>query len=363
MGRRSTRSESLRPLISVLAVLFITLSLLSSSAVAPQQTYADGEDGNTAPSTTCVINFTDVTGADYFYEPVQSLYCKGAVAGYSDNTFHPYDPTTRGQLSKIIVLATGLPLDTNGGPHFSDVLPDSPFYNFIETAYSHGLISGYDDGTFRPGNLITRGQLTKVVVTAKGWPLVTPATPTFEDVPPYSAYFSYIETAVQHQIISGHSDGTFGLGDSATRGQICKIIYAATVLPFSLTTEEQQTVDLINQGRAAMGLGALRVNSALTRSARRHSDDIGPRGLCQHIGTDNSSPWDRIAQAGYNGSATGEVVGCGYNSAQNVVGAWWNSPDHFAILTNPDSNDIGCGWWIGPNGYGWQTCDTGYSDH
>src|SRR4051812_46165245 len=100
MGRRSVRPASLHTLISVLLALCITLSLLSSGSIAPSQVYADGEDGDitsstpSAPSTTCVVNFTDVTGADYFHDAVQSLYCKGAVAGYNDSTFHPYDSTT-----------------------------------------------------------------------------------------------------------------------------------------------------------------------------------------------------------------------------------------------------------------------------
>src|SRR4051794_27273738 len=110
MGGHSTRSKSLYPFISVLTALAVLFSLLSSGTIAPQQVYADEKDGNTtaAGTPTCVISFTDVAGADYFYEPVQSLYCKGAVAGYNDNTFHPYDSTTRGQLSKIIILATGI---------------------------------------------------------------------------------------------------------------------------------------------------------------------------------------------------------------------------------------------------------------
>ena len=92
---------------------------------------------------------------------------RGAISGYSDGSFRPYLNTTRGQLSKIIVLAMGWPLNTWGGPHFRDVAPDNPFYAFIETAYSRGVISGYSDGTFRWGANITRAQLAKVVVVAR----------------------------------------------------------------------------------------------------------------------------------------------------------------------------------------------------
>jgi 5'-nucleotidase / UDP-sugar diphosphatase len=48
-------------------------------------------------------------------------------------------------------------------PTFSDVPLGSTFYNYIETAYANGIISGYADGTFKPYNDATRGQVTKIV--------------------------------------------------------------------------------------------------------------------------------------------------------------------------------------------------------
>ena len=69
---------------------------------------------------------------------MQYLTCRGAISGYSDNTFRPYNDTTRGQLTKIVVIAEGFPIDTTGGPHFTDVPTTNPFYVFIETAYNRG---------------------------------------------------------------------------------------------------------------------------------------------------------------------------------------------------------------------------------
>jgi hypothetical protein len=113
--------------------------------------------------TPCSINFSDVHPDDYFYEAVRYLYCAGVISGYPDNTFRPYNNTTRAQLCKIVVLAEGWPIDTSGGPHFSDVPPNHTFYGYIETSFNHGIISGYADGTFRPYNNATRGQICKIV--------------------------------------------------------------------------------------------------------------------------------------------------------------------------------------------------------
>jgi hypothetical protein len=168
---------------------------------------------------------------DYFYTPVLYLACRGVISGYSDGTFRPFNNTTRAQLSKIIVLAEGWQLDCPQPGHFSDVPPDNPFYCYIETAYAHQIISGYLDGTFRWGNNVTRGQLSKIVVLAEGWVDDCPTPGHFSDVPPSDPFFCFAETAFNHGIISGYADGTFRPGNSATRGQISKIVYQAITGP------------------------------------------------------------------------------------------------------------------------------------
>ena len=180
----------------------------------------------TATPATCT-GFTDVHPTDYFYAAVQYLAAHGVIAGYADCTFRPYTATTRGQLAKIIVGAEGWTLDASGGPHFRDVPTTNPFYAFVETAYHHGVISGYSDGTFRWGANVTRGQLSKIVVMAADWAIDTSGGPHFRDVPPSNPFYGFVETAYHHNIISGYADGTFRVGASATRGQIAKIVYGA----------------------------------------------------------------------------------------------------------------------------------------
>ena len=122
---------------------------------------------------------------------------------------------------------------------FADVPLSIPFYQVIETAAAHGIVSGYTCGGpgepcdarrrpyFRPYADVTRGQLSKIAVNAAGWPLQTPATPTFSDVAPASAFYSFVETAVCHGVVSGYADGAFRPSANATRGQISKIVSLA----------------------------------------------------------------------------------------------------------------------------------------
>ena len=177
------------------------------------------------------MSFSDVVPSDYFYISVIYLACHGVISGYLDGTFRPYNDTTRGQLSKIVVLAEGWPLECPSPGHFTDVPPSDPFFCYIETAYAHQIISGYSDNTFRPGNNVTRAQLCKIIVLAQQWAIDTTGGPHFTDVLPTSIFYCFVETAYNFGVISGYADGTFRPGNSATRGQICKIVYQAITQP------------------------------------------------------------------------------------------------------------------------------------
>jgi hypothetical protein len=206
----------------------------------------------TVTATPCAITFTDVHPADYFYVPVQYLACHAIVSGYADHTFRPYANTTRSQMVKIVVNAFNVPNHTPAnGYTFTDVQPSNPFYSYIEAAAFANIISGYTCGGpgepcdaqnrpyFRPFANVTRGQLSKIVVTAARLTLENPTDPTFQDVLPNTAFYTYVETAAANGLVSGYSCGGpgepcgtsnkpyFRQFNNATRGQIAKIVYNA----------------------------------------------------------------------------------------------------------------------------------------
>jgi hypothetical protein len=121
-------------------------------------------------------SFEDVAVDSTFWVYIERLYMQGVISGYpcggpgepcgSGNLpyYRPTNTTTRGQVSKTIVEASGMPINTTGGPHFIDVADGSTFYDYIETLYNNGIITGYADNTFRPDNNVTRAQLAKMIV-------------------------------------------------------------------------------------------------------------------------------------------------------------------------------------------------------
>jgi hypothetical protein len=154
--------------------------------------------------------FTDVPPGSTFFQYVEAAYARGLVQGYPcGGPLEPCDPqhrpyyrpnanVTRGQISKIVVLAAGWTLANPPGATFADVPRGSTFFPYVETAYAHGLLAGYPCGGpfepcdpqqrpyFRPGNNATRAQISKLVVLAIGEPppTSTPAAPTPTPVVP-----------------------------------------------------------------------------------------------------------------------------------------------------------------------------------
>jgi hypothetical protein len=180
--------------------------------------------------TVSTSRFSDVPRDFWAYPYIEYLATHGIISGYADNTFRPNNNITRGQVAKMITLAKGWTPLNPPTPTFIDVPPAHPFYSFIETVAAHGVVSGYADGTFRPGNNITRGQISKMITLGEGWTLVAPPQPTFSDVPPAHPFYQYIETVAAHGVVSGYADGTFRPNANATRAQLSKMLYIAISL-------------------------------------------------------------------------------------------------------------------------------------
>ncbi len=119
---------------------------------------------------------------------------------------------------------------------FSDVLPGSTFYPYIHCLSCLGIINGYSDGSFRPNNDVTRGQLSKIVSNSAGFSN-NQTTPLFQDVSVGSTFFQYIGRLASRGYISGYDCGGSGEpcvppanlpyfrpNSNATRGQISKIV-------------------------------------------------------------------------------------------------------------------------------------------
>lgn len=125
-------------------------------------------------------SFIDVSTTNVNYDAIAYVQAHGIVSGYADGTFKADRLINRAEFLKIIVEAIEDKSRINnckgsgtsfslGGP-FSDVPATAWFAKYTCAATSHGIfnpISGYPDGTFRPGNNISFVEAAKILVRYK----------------------------------------------------------------------------------------------------------------------------------------------------------------------------------------------------
>jgi len=112
-------------------------------------------------------SFSDIPTSHWSKEEVELLASKLVIAGVSENNFAPNANITRAEFAALVIRSLGLSI--KGGTSFYDVSPDSWYYEEVATATNAGLIVGYEDGTFRPNDQITRAELASLVVRAMAY--------------------------------------------------------------------------------------------------------------------------------------------------------------------------------------------------
>jgi uncharacterized protein YkwD len=107
--------------------------------------------------------------------------------------------------------------------------------------------------------------------------------------------------------------------------------------------EELAFVDLVNGYRASLGLGTLTLNYELGAAADYKSYDMATNNYFDHYGLDGTDPGTNIQRFGYTGYPWAENIASGMGTAQEVLIAWQNSPEHDATMRNPNFTEIGIG--------------------
>jgi hypothetical protein len=212
------------------------------------------------PATGCA--FTDMPEANPFYAHVQCLACGGIIGGYpcggpgepcdaqANAYFRPNNTITRGQVAKIVA-SSALYSDPPGTQVFEDVPESNTFYVWVQRLASRGIMSGYPCGGpgepciapsnrpyFRPNANSTRGQIARIVAGALQFSH-EPTGQSFEDVPPGSTFYRWVELLASIDVMEGYPCGTpaepcmpgslpyFRPNANATRGQVAKIVVNA----------------------------------------------------------------------------------------------------------------------------------------
>lgn len=186
--------------------------------------------------TTEAASFPDVVLYD---KEIAYLEGRQVIRGFPDGTFKPEQSVTRLQAVQMLLKAKGITDFTAPDPKMADMKPGRYGYQEVAKAVQLGIISGKtaSDGTkyFDPAGSLTRGQMAKIIVEANKYPLNTNFL--FFDVDPSNSFQTYISTLAAEGVTSGYEDGTFQPGRIVSRQHFS--VFVARMLNDSFKPNQQ----------------------------------------------------------------------------------------------------------------------------
>ena len=184
-----------------------------------------------ASFTPAPLPFEDVAPGAWYEEAVRYAYFHNIMEGMRETEFAPATALTRAMAVQILYNLEGQPdlFDENLGYPYEDVDAQAWYGDAVYWARITGVATGYGDGTFQPGNSITRQEFAQMLYNYakyKGYDLSAEGgLSTFPDA---NSIADWAEAAMRwangNELINGHDDGTLEPGGTATRAQAASIL-------------------------------------------------------------------------------------------------------------------------------------------
>lgn len=201
----------------------ISSSKTETAEVTPEST--PGSTPNTSATDVGTI-FKDVATTDWFSDAVQYVYENQLMIGISDDLFAPNTFINRASTAQILWNLSEQPSFGTLENPYTDVTPNAWYTNTVLWATENNLFVGYTDGTFQPGQNITREEFVILLWRHYGQP-----TPTnldlsrFNDAHLISEYATEaMAWAVEEGIIFGTQNNQLNAKNNTTRAEVAAII-------------------------------------------------------------------------------------------------------------------------------------------
>ncbi|GIO16397.1 hypothetical protein J19TS2_59520 [Cohnella xylanilytica] len=174
-------------------------------------------------------SFADVNG-HWAQEDIILMANKLLVEGRGQGLFVPDDSVSRAEFAAMLVRALGLEDEPDGSTPFRDVAPGAWYAGAVRAAQQHQLVVGFEDGTFRPTEPITREQTAVMIVRAMEYAGSVPvadgtAAEMFgdaADIAPWAR--DAVDRLTGASIIRGLTETKFGPREHASRAQSAALL-------------------------------------------------------------------------------------------------------------------------------------------
>lgn len=190
--------------------------------------------------------FPDVEEGIWFESYVAFGVENGLFNGFPDGEFKPYENMTRAEAVSVVLRALEVEFEeevTDTG--FPDVADNTWFSGAIKTAAEQGIVEGFEDGTFRPNDTVTRAELSDMVADAFDFEASEDFDAGFEDVP--EAWWTpAINALTEIGIVQGISsdEPVFAPNEPVMRNEAAAIFTRVLDEDSRLVDQEEPEVDV-----------------------------------------------------------------------------------------------------------------------
>lgn len=176
-------------------------------------------------------SYPDVPEDHPSYQEIEELDQREIIQGYPNGIFKPEDPVNRAEALKIITKSLDLAQGNNYSQSFPDVKTDDWFFSWVMAAKEAGIINGYADGSFKPGNTVNLAEFSKILVLSlEGEDFVSSEempNQIFTDVSKNEWFGGYMFYLREKNILLAGDNGGVDPGKLLTRAEVATYIYRA----------------------------------------------------------------------------------------------------------------------------------------
>lgn len=150
-------------------------------------------------------------------ETIQRWVDSNNINGYTDGTFKPDKSMTRAEFIATVNKAFGF--TEKSEIRFTDVNPNSWYYEDVQKAVARGYIKGVSDTLFAPDDVVTREQVIAITVRIQGLEPAPEYAKKFNDFAEISQWaIGEVGAALKEGLITGYADNSFKASKSSYKG-------------------------------------------------------------------------------------------------------------------------------------------------
>ncbi len=242
-------------------------------------------------------SFSDVQDDNRYREAIITLSKLGVIDGYDDGTFKPEEKITRAEFTKMLITALGYENNTALPTEFDDTT-DHWAATFIKTAYDMGIINGTGERTFEPDNPVTYEQALKMLVCTLGYEVNATSQGGYPN-----GYITVANTLDLCDNVTGQANS-----DPAFRQVIAQVVYNSLEVPF-LEKNATGSWSQSDQTLLEDHLGVVKVRGILTGVEDSTTNDCDVTLNMNQLAVRPTSGTDRSTVVINLGSYTDHTIG------------------------------------------------------